>query len=201
MQLTTLAVGQLGTNCHVIVHDGECLIVDPGDEAKKILRLVDEKKAAAILLTHGHVDHIGAVDELHQATGAPVYIHALDAPMLPDPQLNLSAFLGQQLSVQAQLTLLQGGETLRLAGLDTAVIHTPGHTAGGICFDFGDTLVAGDTLFHESVGRTDFPGGSMESLAASIRKLYALGDRVVHCGHGPSTTLAHERRHNPFVTA
>lgn len=201
MQLTTLAVGQLGTNCHLIVHDGECLIVDPGDEAKRILRLVDGKTVAALLLTHGHVDHIGAVDELHRETGAPVYIHALDAPQLPDPQLNLSAFLGQQLSVQAKPVLLQGGETLRLAGLEIAVIHTPGHTPGGVCFDFGDTLLAGDTLFHESVGRTDFPGGSMETLATSIRAVYALGDRVVHCGHGPSTSLAHERRCNPFVTA
>ncbi len=201
MNITTVAVGMLGTNCHIIEHEGTCLVVDPGDDAKRIMQAVGTHPLAGILLTHGHVDHIGAVDDLRLATGAKVYIHADDAAMLPDSELNLSLFLGTAVEIQPADVILQGGQKLNLAGLEITVIHTPGHTPGGVAFDIdGTTLMAGDTLFHESVGRTDFPGGSMTALANSIRTLYVLGDRVVYCGHGPSTTLAHEKRHNPFVT-
>ena len=187
MQIQSLTVGIVSTNCYILSADenaAECVVIDPGDEAKRILRAVGSRRIAAILLTHGHFDHIGAVAGL-KGEDTPVLIHELDAPMLEDPGLNGSRLLLRQDWKSVPATdLLQEGSRRTFAGLDIEVLHTPGHTPGSVCYRIGDQLFTGDTLFEHGWGRTDLPGGDEHALFASLRRLMPLARTLtIHPGH------------------
>ncbi len=186
MQIRTLSVGALGTQCYILYPEGgaECIVIDPGAEAERIRRAAEGKRIAAILLTHGHFDHIGAVEGLKEE-GTRLLIHRLDAPMLSNPRLN-----GGMLLLQVEVTspeptgFVREGDCLELAGLSLKVLHTPGHTPGGVCYLAEGHLFTGDTMFHHGWGRTDLPGGSESEMMRSLRRLIPLShEYTVHPGH------------------
>jgi glyoxylase-like metal-dependent hydrolase (beta-lactamase superfamily II) len=208
MDVRCFTVGQIAENCFVFRRDGadRGLIVDPGDEPERILHAVDELGLGidAILLTHTHFDHIGAVAPVAKATGAPVYCPEIEVPVLA----NIMAFtpppFGPFESYDADETV-SGGERLELAGLEIDVIFTPGHSPGHVTYSIPDeqALFSGDVLFQGSIGRTDLPGGDGPTLMESIRGLVEgfEEDTTVYPGHMGVTTLGAERATNPFLTA
>ncbi len=205
MKIFVLEVGQLGTNCYIAVNDKDnrAVIIDPGADANSILSAVEKEdlKVEAILVTHGHSDHIQAVAAVREATKAPVMISQEDADMLTDARRNLSMFMGADIKMRPADRLLKDGDVIEAAGLTFDVLSTPGHTKGGVCFRCGDIVFCGDTIFCESIGRTDFPGGSYKQLLESIKtKLLALPEQTkLLPGHGPATDVGWERRKNPFL--
>lgn len=207
MKLYAMPLGAYQTNCYIVVDENtkEALIVDPGSEAKRILNVLEEYKfkPIKIILTHGHSDHIGAINGILEKYDLPIYIHKADEAFLADPKVNLSAFNGLgEVSITKKPEIIAEGDTITCGDIVFTVIETPGHTPGGVCFYSEEGIVlAGDTLFAGSVGRTDFPGGSMETLVASIKnKLFKLpGNTEVYPGHGPGTTIAQEIASNPFI--
>lgn len=205
MKTIQLQVGDLGTNCFIVYCEitKEAAVIDPGGSAAAIWQTIAEHQltVTAIINTHGHADHIGANTEIKEKTKAALYIHADDSQMLVDARLNLSAFIGKPIVSVAADHLLKEGDVLSIGQFTLEVIHTPGHTPGGICLKADDVIFAGDTLFSESVGRTDFPGGSMSQLITNIKtKLMCLSDSYkVYAGHGPETTIGWERKMNSFL--
>ncbi|MCX8203214.1 MAG: MBL fold metallo-hydrolase [Nitrososphaeria archaeon] len=200
LEVETLVVGPLSTNCYVVSSGGEALIVDPGWDAERVLRAVSGMKVVGIVATHGHFDHVGAVEELKRRLGVEFVIHRLDEGLL-DVAGNHRARVGLRVERPRPDRFIEEGERIELGGVEIEVIHTPGHSPGSVCLRGAFTLFSGDTLFMGSVGRTDIFGGSFEQLERSIRdKLYVLDDAtVVYPGHGPATTIGFEKRHNPFV--
>ncbi|MEO8091951.1 MAG: MBL fold metallo-hydrolase [bacterium] len=207
MDVRSLTVGQVAENCYLLRRDDadRGLIVDPGEEAERILATVEEMGIGvdAILLTHTHFDHIGAVAPVAKATGAPVYCPELEVPVLAD----IMAFVpwpgfGPYESYDADETVA-GGERLQLAGMEIDVVFTPGHSPGHVTYGIRDeqALFSGDVLFQGSVGRTDLPGGDWETLLASIRGLVEEfpAETTVYPGHMGITTLGAERASNPFL--
>jgi glyoxylase-like metal-dependent hydrolase (beta-lactamase superfamily II) len=209
MQVDNLVLGAFETNCYVLRHDpgvSQCLVIDTGLEAGPLVDFLQthELDPAALILTHGHADHIAGVVELRKNFPiVKVYIHRLDSDMLTGEQDNLSMLAGGVFRAEPADSLLQEGDVLEQADIKLEVLHTPGHTPGGICLYCRQQgiVFVGDTLFAGSVGRTDFPAGSMTQLIKSIKeKLFALPDEtVVYPGHGPTTTIAREKAYNPFV--
>ena len=206
-KLLELHLGPIRTNCYLMMRTDkkEALIIDPGDGAAAVAAKLTEEGVTpkAILLTHGHRDHIGAVPELRKHYGIPVYVGEADQEMLGSADKNLSSGLfGEPLTMQAD-KLLKDGDQLELAGFSIRVFHTPGHTPGGCCFYFPEekVLFSGDTLFCGSVGRTDFPGGSSSALRTSVRRLLKElpGDTEVYPGHEGDTSIEQERRWNPYA--
>ncbi len=170
-----LTVGPLGTQCYLIWADGrdDCVVIDPGFEPEKIRAALSGRRIAAILLTHGHFDHIGGVRALMDQDTALV-IHALDAPMLSDPELNAGYLINTTVTAPQPTHLVAEGDEVTYGGVSLRVLHTPGHTPGSVCYLAEPWLFTGDTLFHGGYGRTDLPGGSMTQLRASLRRLMSL---------------------------
>lgn len=204
MIIERLEVGSFAANCYIVGDKigGQGMIIDPGDETDKIISMTGklELDIKHILLTHGHIDHAGALAEVKEATGAAIAIHTDDEVTLKDR--SLSIMLGIPYRTLPDIDrLLEDGDVISVGRLNFTVIHTPGHTPGGICL-LGDGVVfTGDTLFWGSIGRGDFPGGSHEQLIDSIKsRLMVLDDGIkVYPGHGPETTIGAERRGNPFI--
>ena len=196
MKISALQVGPIGTNCYLLEDESTnaAAIIDPGGEGERILAQVkaDGVEVKLILLTHAHFDHTGGVAELHKAQPeVPVYLHPDDA-----------ALLGSQVfpAVGAPTVPYNEGDTLTLGSLTITVLHTPGHTPGGVCLQVGDALFTGDTLFQGSMGRTDFAGGSYEQIMESLKRLGQLpGDFHVLPGHMGASTLETERKHNYYM--
>ena len=194
MKVHALALDDYQTNCNII-HDEtskSCCIIDPGYDADFILNKLDslELPLEAILLTHGHFDHVGAVKELAAETGCDVYLHPGDLSM--PPMMTAGPLYYTK-------TYTEGAQ-LKLAGLEIAVLHTPGHTPGSVCLLAENTILSGDTLFRGSCGRTDLPGGDWATIVKSLKRLAALeGNFWVFPGHGPSTTLRDEKKYNPYM--
>lgn len=201
-----MVVGAVATNCYLAenTRTREALIIDPGDSAGRIAQIIkdDEVTPVAVLLTHGHFDHAMAAGELAEEFQIPVYAHEKEQETLENPRINLSGMIGQSLAFHAD-RYVRDGETLDLAGFQIQVLHTPGHTLGGVCYylESEKTLFSGDTLFCQSVGRTDFPTGSASVLIRSIKeKLMPLpDDTTVYTGHEDMTTIGMERKYNPFI--
>lgn len=212
MLLTGFPAGMLACNCYVLAprKGSDAIVIDPGQRAMGTLRrILDENRLtpAAVLLTHGHIDHIWSAQKVADTFGCPAFIHPEDRHMLADPIRGLGPKLGQ-LALSALfrepkqvVELDRDGEVLDFAGLAVTVDHTPGHTQGSVVFRVENHAFTGDTLFKQSVGRTDLPGGSGNALLNSIvGKLLVLGDdTLVLPGHGESSTIGAERRTNPFL--
>ena len=207
MQVEHLTVGPVQTNCYLAINKEtkEAIIIDPGDDADRIgMRLKQlEAKPVAILLTHGHFDHAGAAKTLATQYDILVYAHEKEAKTLEDSRMNLSGPLAGGATTYHADVFLKDEQELTLAGLHMRVLFTPGHTPGGCCYYFPreDVLFSGDSLFCGSVGRTDFPGGSMRTLVDSVRnKLMSLPENtIVYPGHDIETTIEQERMYNPFL--
>ncbi|MEO0630201.1 MAG: MBL fold metallo-hydrolase [Planctomycetota bacterium] len=209
VQIRSVPLGAMyQTNCYTVQCANELWIVDAGFEPEPLLELVADTglTPTKLILTHAHPDHIAGVPAvLERHPGTPVLIHEAEQRWLTDANLNLSALMGKPLTIDAPDGTLAEGDTLTLGTSTWRVLHTPGHSPGSISLacDQVPVVIAGDALFAGSVGRTDFPNGSPDVLAESIRsKLYTLPDNTtVFPGHGPSTTIGHEKATNPFVTA
>ena len=194
MRIETLVLGPLETNTYLVgaETDPAVLVIDPAGEPERIRAGLRGRPVAAVLLTHGHFDHTGA---LGMFQGIPVYIHPDDQGMLSDPVRSLAMMVGDTAARPTAAEPVGEGDTLRIAGLDVSVLHTPGHTPGSVTYRIGDVLFTGDTMFFHSYGRTDFPGGSPEQMKKSLRRLKSLpGDLRVCPGHGPETSLSEERK-------
>ena len=216
IKIGRMVMGVCQTNCFFLYRDGEkeCIVVDPADQGQSIYGALRKNgfRVAGILLTHGHFDHIWGLDALRDAVNAaeeqeglePVktYAHEAERELLGDVRKNVSEQAGRPCATYADV-YVKDGQELTLAGMSFRVIATPGHTAGSCCYYFPEAgiLVAGDTLFAESVGRTDFPTGSMSTLVRSIRdRLFVLPEETkVYPGHGDQTTVGHEKEYNPFL--
>lgn len=200
-----LVLGDLGTNCYIIgdPDSKEAFVIDP-DDGPAVVDTLKERglTCIGILLTHGHSDHIHGVQTLMDTYGAPVYIHERDLPCLYDPQVNLSVLHGRPVTITGgTIKTVKDGQHIGSVKMDFQVLETPGHTVGGVCYYMSPAVFVGDTLFRESVGRTDFPGGDFEALAQSIRtKLFTLPDQTMaYPGHGPETQIAFEKENNPYL--
>jgi len=204
MILRRLVVGPFASNCYIVGSEStkEGMIIDPGDEAKEILKNVKDLNLdiKIIVLTHAHIDHVGAVKEVKDATGAEVAVHSDDANLLQDQSFGRVFGLSYPTPPPPD-RLLKGGDSIDIGDLHFSVLHTPGHSRGGICLLGHGAVFSGDTLFNYGIGRTDFPGCSYDQLMNSIHtKLMVLpDDTIVYPGHGPDTTIGAERHGNPFL--
>lgn len=206
IEIKPFALGDYQTNCFIVTEDDECWVIDCGYEPDILIEYLktNELKPNALLLTHCHSDHIAGIDQLLSLTGTiPVYAHALEEEWNMDPMLNLSGLAGRPTTVTAPTKALEDGQTLTLGNSTWRVVHTPGHSPGSVCFihDESNQAIVGDTLFAGSIGRHDFPTSNVDDLRNSIQKtiMSLPDDMMVYPGHGPSTTIGHERQTNPFV--
>ncbi|MBP3459299.1 MAG: MBL fold metallo-hydrolase [Lachnospiraceae bacterium] len=206
LKIGKFVLSSCATNCYFVYEEGkkDVIFFDPGDQGELIYEKLKQAgfSVAAIYLTHGHFDHIGGCNELRKLSGAKVYALDEEADICQDAKINLSEAFGRSYTVEPD-GYVHDGDICTEAGISFRVIATPGHTKGSCVFYFEEDgiLVGGDTLFLESVGRTDFPTGSAASLVRNVReKLFVLPDEVkVFSGHGESTTIGHEKKYNPFL--
>ena len=206
MKIEKFVLGSMGTNCYLVINEEtkELVIVDPATCPDYVVGHVKSNGYVpqAIFLTHAHFDHVMGIDGWVKEFGIPVYLHEEEKKILGDPELNLSGLFGTSYSYGG-VQCLKDGQEITIAGLTFKVIHTPGHTCGGCCYycEEEGVLISGDTLFYQSVGRSDFPTGSMGTLVRSIKeKLFCLPDDVmVYPGHNDATCIGDEKKYNPFV--
>jgi len=192
-------------NCYILYNPDkrEGLIIDPGAEGSHLIKFIKQEKISInyIINTHGHPDHIGANRKIKEHTNAPILIHQYDAPMLAKSGSVLSLIFPVESSSPPADTFIKDGDLIECAGMKLKVLHTPGHTPGGISLLIDDSIFTGDTLFSGSIGRSDLPGGSPEVLLNSIKKILSLDENlIVYPGHGPATTVSQELHSNPFIT-
>lgn len=205
MILETLVVGPLLVNCYLVGDEKtrEALVIDPGGDARKIIDSIKKLQLSivAIVNTHAHFDHVGALNAVRDFTGAPFMLHEAEVPVLGSAPMSAAMFGLSIANPKPADRLLREGDQVKAGSIALKVLHTPGHTPGGICLLEGQHVFVGDTLFQGSIGRTDFPGGDYGTLMASIRdKLLPLPDAtIVHAGHGAATTIGAEKQFNPFV--
>lgn len=206
LNIRSLVVSCCQTNCYVVSDPAtsDALVIDPGDNAEAICEIVESDRliVRGIVNTHCHGDHIAANGPVKARYNCPIMIHELDAPGLVDRNINLAALMGYDGPVSPPADrLLKDGDTICMGNVTFRVLHTPGHTAGGICLYTDGILFAGDTLFSQSIGRTDFPGGSHSQIIESIRRqlLVLPNDTVVYPGHGPNTSIGQEQTINPYL--
>jgi glyoxylase-like metal-dependent hydrolase (beta-lactamase superfamily II) len=203
---TGLTVGLLEVNCYILGDEetGEAVVIDPGGDEEEILEALQKARLDLkyIIDTHGHFDHVDANQPLKEATGAKIAIHEADAQMLGQPSAEAMFFTGNRVRPSRADLLLKEDDLLDFGPYRLKVLHTPGHTPGGISLvlEGQPCVYVGDLLFAGSIGRTDFPGGSFDNLIQAVRtKIFPLGDQyAVYPGHGPATTVGHERKYNPF---
>ncbi len=211
MILESFPVGPLACNCTILADEAtrEAIVIDPGDDVSRIAKRLSDLglRLKQILVTHGHIDHVGGALKLKRLTGAPIYLNENDLPQL-DIMEEQAAWVGLDLAVPETAPPDEGlaeGQVVGLEHYPAKVLHTPGHTQGSVCLHFAplNLLIAGDTLFAGSIGRTDFPGGNIDQMMASLHtRLLALPDETrVLPGHGPGTTIGLERASNPFLQA
>ncbi|MBF0382199.1 MAG: MBL fold metallo-hydrolase [Magnetococcales bacterium] len=200
-----IATGPLEVNCQLLgdSNSGEAILIDPGGDSDRLLKRLNKHglKLTHIINTHGHFDHVGGVHDLKEATGCQFWIHKGDQAIVQNAANHAASWNLPFGPVPKIDKFIEDGEKIQVAGITLEVIHTPGHSEGGVCLKWNDQIAVGDTLFAGSVGRTDLPGGNMEKLLDSImHKLIPQGENLTcHPGHGPSTNLGKEKRSNPFL--
>ncbi len=206
MILKGLMLSSMGVNCYIVgcEETKEVAVIDPGASPRSILKALEEDdlKAVYIINTHGHTDHMGANRAIKDATGAKILIHEADSNMLVNAVANFSFLTGSSITSPPADQLLKDGDIIKIGNtVELEVIHTPGHSKGGICLKADNVIFVGDTLFNGSIGRTDFPGGSFKELIDNVhQRLFCYDDDVIcYPGHGPSTTIGFEKKHNPFL--
>lgn len=205
LKVLKFPLGSMQTNCYFVIDEDtrEAIIVDPADDCPAILRRISEKGVSVkyIVLTHGHFDHMLALEKLRAATGAPVCVHLYDAAALTNPDISMMRqFAGINVPCRPAEIILEEGSVLNLGAREIKVMSTPGHTPGSICLIAGSNILSGDTLFREGIGRYDFFGGSYEGIVESLKRLKDIeGDYKVYPGHGAATSLSHERTFNPYM--
>lgn len=190
------------TNCYLIEGERGAVVIDPGYKREAILDFLkeNEDKERLILLTHGHFDHIGGAEYLRLETGVKIGIGALDEPALSDDVLNCAVNFKRVISPFNADYLYNDGDVISVGDITLKVMHTPGHTVGGVCYLADGVVFTGDTLFKGTIGRDEFPGGDLETLKKSVKRLYTLDeDTVIYAGHGDSSTIGEEKNENPFV--
>ena len=202
LNIHTLPLGSYQTNCYIVWAEGakSCAVIDPGYEAKRVLEETGRLGLTieAILLTHGHFDHVGAVEELVKTTGCALWMHQGDYSQLPNPTNAYFYPLANCSFTEVQFC--EEGEVIRAGGLTFTVLSTPGHTYGSVCYKCEDALFCGDTLFAGSCGRIDLPGGDRAAMLLSLERLAEMKEDIrIFPGHGPSSTLANEQESNPYL--
>ncbi|QXM05940.1 MBL fold metallo-hydrolase [Crassaminicella indica] len=205
MIIEKIPAGIYAVNCYVVACEDtkKACVIDPGGDADEILNYIEKNQLDLlyIILTHAHGDHIGGIPKIKEKKNVPIFIHKEDEEMLKDGNKNLSSLMNGPTVEITPDKLLSDGDVIELGNLKLNIIHTPGHTRGGICIKVDNILFTGDTLFFNSIGRTDFEGGSFEQIIDSIRrKLFILDDKTkVLPGHGPYSTIGIEKTSNPFI--
>ncbi len=202
MEIKTLPLGTIAVNCYLLLSDNAAVVIDPGFESDDVLDFLKnaQNKERLIILTHAHYDHIGFALELSRQTNTKIAIGKFDNEALQNSFVNLAVMFHTELEPFSADLLLKDGDGFAVGDIDFNVIHTPGHTVGSISLLVDDILFSGDTLFKESIGRTDFLGGSFGEIEKSVKKLYKLPqDTVVMAGHGDTTTIGYEKNYNPYI--
>lgn len=206
MTILTFIVGAVQTNCYFVIDEktSRCAVIDPGADAKRLLHKAAGRglTISQILLTHGHFDHMLALEELRRVTGAPLAIHRLDAPALTNSEINcMRRFIsGAELNCRQAERLIEHGDIIEIGEINLTVMHTPGHTIGSVCYLSDGVIFSGDTLFRDGIGRYDLCGGDYSALCESLASLRDLdGDYRIFPGHGSTTSLSHERANNPHL--
>lgn len=205
MRLESIVIPPIMENCYILHDDKNAIVFDPGGDFESIKEFVDGKslKVSAIMLTHGHFDHIGAAEKLKQHTSAPIYAHAGDMELIANGSDHAARFGVSPFDIPIIDKFVENDEKISFGFVEIKVIHTPGHSEGSVCYyiEKDKLLISGDTLFAESVGRTDLPGGDFETIEKSIKeRLYTMPENtIVYPGHGYRTTIVHEKKFNPIV--